>query len=182
MRRLARLTGMALLLLPLHAGAAYGGTGNPSDPEAGSPGAAVYQLPLEKGRADAAPQGDGGLEFPGAGGGSAGAKGGASQDESFYRSENNFGSSAHVPGASAASGSGSGGSNGSGAAAGGGEPTGAPGGSSPGNRLASRSVDPPADTGNTSLAANVALLAAILLLATGVGVAGARMSRSRPRE
>jgi hypothetical protein len=178
---------MALLLLPLHAAAAYGGTGSPSDPVAGSPGAAVYQLPLEKGRADAAPQGDGGLAFPGGGSG-------GPEDESFYRSENNFGSSSQVPGAGAETSS-SGGSPSTGAGAGGGaDGAGNGGGTAQGNgsgsgggsgasssasRLASRSLDPPADTGNTSLAANVALLGAILLLATGVGVAAARMSRSR---
>jgi hypothetical protein len=136
--------------------------------------------------------------YPGDGGRTAGEGGGGPQDESFYRSENNFGSSSQVPGATAAgagpgdAGGSSTGSDAAGSASGDvGAHGGAPDGSgsagascagSPSSRLASRSLDPPADTGNTSLAANVVLLAAILLLATGVGLAGARLSRSRPRD
>jgi hypothetical protein len=63
-----------------------------TDPSAGSPAGTVYELPVDKGRTDAAPgrKGDGG------GGGD---ESGTADGGSLYRSENNFGTSARVPGA-----------------------------------------------------------------------------------
>ena len=57
------------------------------DPSTGSPPGTLYRLPVDSGRADAAPR-------DGAGGGS-----GSDVPASTFRSENNFGSSAIVPGA-----------------------------------------------------------------------------------
>jgi hypothetical protein len=95
------------------------------DPKAGSPPGAVYQLPLDEGRGDAAPHdtsdgGDGSgaetptdagaptsdtnsSETPAAGTPDAGGSSQTPQSEPgdpgpYYRSENNFGSSSHVPG------------------------------------------------------------------------------------
>jgi hypothetical protein len=69
----------------------------PSDPPAGSPSGAVYELPVERGRNDAAPQGDSGDDDSGGIGASGSSPSGGSG--SLYRSENNFGSSSQVPGA-----------------------------------------------------------------------------------
>jgi hypothetical protein len=72
-----------------------------SDPEATSPSGTIYEIPLDQARQQAAPR-----RSPSGGGGSgSGAQG--SQDSSTYRSENNFGSSNEVPGASGDSRSGS---------------------------------------------------------------------------
>jgi hypothetical protein len=171
-----RLIGVLSLALLAHAGAAYGASAptSPNDPPAGSPAAAVYELPFEKGRADAAPGGTGGTA---AGGGNNGVAGeGANGESSFYRSENNFGSSSEVPGAE------SGGSSGRGAGegAGGGGSGGAgenpsPGGAESGAAVAG--ITAVADSGNTSPAAIVGLLGAIALVAGGVGVIASRTNR-----
>jgi hypothetical protein len=133
----------------------------------------VYELPFEKGRADAAPVGSGGT----AAGGDDGE--GANGEGSYYRSENNFGSSSQVPGDPTAGG-------GSGA---GGEPRLGQGGSDVGaepvprgvagagaSRL-SESATHIADSGNTSPAATIALLVMIGLVAVGIGVVASRASR-----
>lgn len=74
------------------------------DPSAGSPAGAVYELPFEKGRRDAAPKGAGhaGAGVTGTDGSSADgtATGTEGTDGSLYRTENNFGSSSRVPGSS----------------------------------------------------------------------------------
>jgi hypothetical protein len=70
--------------------------GLPSDPEADSPSGVVYEIPAERGRDDAAPNGNGGSQGDRAGGGSTPAGGGS---ETSIRSENNFGTSSTVPGA-----------------------------------------------------------------------------------
>jgi hypothetical protein len=62
----------------------------PIDPPAESPAGTVYELPVDKGRSDAAPGGKGG---------DGGAQSGPLGNGSLYRSENNFGTSAQVPGA-----------------------------------------------------------------------------------
>jgi hypothetical protein len=182
---LAYLLG-SLLLLPasLHSPTAYAA---PGDPPAGSPAGAVYQLPLEQGRADAAPKGGGGTEAEAGGGTGAstggGGSGGGGQSESgsLYRSENNFGSSSQVPGAAAAgahAGAGGGGAAGTGASAGGGSAgdgkAGAAGAAIAGGAVAAET----ADTGNTSVPASVVLLAAIGLLAIAVGVLSRRFRAS----
>ncbi len=62
-----------------------------SDPQPGSPPGRVYELPVDTGRKDAAPRGgDSGSDSSG----------------STFRSENNFGTSATVPGAAAGAGAG----------------------------------------------------------------------------
>jgi hypothetical protein len=79
--------------------------GVPSDPEADSPSGVVYEIPVERGRKDAAPRrGTTQSQDDGAGGGSSGgdqsggsgAVGGTS--ETSIRSENHFGTSSEVPG------------------------------------------------------------------------------------
>jgi hypothetical protein len=70
-----------------------------TDPSAGSPAGSVYELPVDRGRQDAAPRG-------GDGGGSATA--GLPDEGSLYRSENNFGTSSQVPGDSRGGGAGAG--------------------------------------------------------------------------
>lgn len=65
----------------------------PSDPSSGSPAGTVYELPVDKGRNDAAPGGKGG------GGNGGGTESGPLGNGSLYRSENNFGTSGRVPGA-----------------------------------------------------------------------------------
>lgn len=130
----------------------------------------MYKLPLEAGRADAAPRSDGGN----------GAVANGEDDEgSFYRSENNFGSSAEVPGDPAGEqsvdqsanapddfqGHGSGGEGDS--------------SSDPqhGSGAADGDAAHVADTGNTSPGAALGLLGAIGLVAAGIGVFAARRGR-----
>jgi hypothetical protein len=57
----------------------------PEDPAAGSPSGTIYEIPLDQGRADAAPRHGGS---------------GTAQPSSPIRSQNGFGSSSTVPGAS----------------------------------------------------------------------------------
>jgi hypothetical protein len=173
-----------------HAAAAYGAGASASaagDPPTGSPAGAVYELPFERGRAEAAPKGGGGTVAPGGGGGdgtgggggsdtgAAGGSGGESgtapdgsgggegatagesesggEEGSLYRSENNFGSSSRVPGTAAAA-TGSGGAGAEAAA----------------NLAEGREAARVTDAGNTSPAANLALLGAIALIALGSGL------------
>jgi hypothetical protein len=75
-----------------------------SDPEATSPSGTIYEIPLDKARQQAAPQGA--PQGSPSGGGGSGSGVASSQDGSTYRSENNFGSSNEVPGASGESRSG----------------------------------------------------------------------------
>jgi hypothetical protein len=181
--KVAYLLGSLLLLAAsLHAPTAYSA---PGDPPSGSPAGSVYQLPLEAGRSDAAPKGGGGTTAGGGessggggsggsgsagggggqGGGSGGAAGGASatgESGSLYRSENNFGSSSHVPGvARTGTGGGAGG-----AASGEGEK--AP----PSGAVAAQT----ADTGNASVPAAIALIGGIVVLALGVGLFSRRLA------
>ena len=87
LRTLPVLVSLLLIVSLLPAGAAAQSS---SDPAAGSPPSAVYQIPLGKARTDAAPRRkDAGASNTDA----SGSKGG-----SLYRSENNFGSSSEVPG------------------------------------------------------------------------------------
>jgi hypothetical protein len=185
-----------LFLLPMlaHAGAAYGAStaASPGDPPAGSPSGAIYQLPLEKGRADAAPKGSGGTGAP-AGvppGGGSGGSGGAGQagsdgaaEGSFYRSENNFGSSSKVPGVSANDGGGESGS-GRGTTTSGEPGTTASGedGSGSGTFGSAGAASHITDSGNTSSAANILLLVAVGLIAIGVAIAGARANRLKSQQ
>lgn len=170
---------VSLLLLPatLHSSTAYSAAG---DPPSGSPAGAVYQLPLEQGRSDAAPKGTGGTGAvpPGGGEGGSGASGSsgaeASESGSLYRTENNFGSSSHVPGvASTGGGGGSGGASGSGSAAGNG--SGAGSAAIAGGAVAAET----ADTGNTSITAGIVLIAAIALIAIAAGFLSRRFLANR---
>ena len=170
-RRLTTALPLAPLLLlgfALHATTAYSA---PGDPPIGSPAGSVYVLPLEQGRADAAPKGSGGT---GAGGGSAGAAGGGASQPgetgSLYRSENNFGSSSRVPGL-AAVGTGGGSSGGAGGAATGVPGSGAGGAGAGGAIIGGGAVAAQvSDAGNTSPVAGIALLVGIGGIAVAVGV------------
>jgi hypothetical protein len=167
-----------LLVVLAHGPAAYGSPSPSSvgDPPAGSPSGGIYQLPLEKGRADAAPKDSGNAGSP--------AEAGAGEDEpSYYRSENNFGSSSEVPGAPSGGGSSPGGSDAPKAAdaTGSGGSSGSGGNDSNAAAAAGQKVAAVTDTGNTSPGANIALLVAIGLVAIGVGVVGARANRLRAR-
>jgi hypothetical protein len=185
-RTIAVLTPIAVLSLAMlaHAAAAYGASApaSSSDPPAGSPAGAVYELPLEQGRADAAPQGSGGTRAIGAE--TNGRAGTAESDEesSFYRSENNFGSSSQVPGDPARLPGGA--SAGAGAAAGDdgsgteGTPARVDQGEVDQGQLA-EGVLHPSDTGNTSAPATVALLCLIGLIAVGSGGLARRVNRLR---
>lgn len=172
MIRLTRLLRYSLLLgLLAHPAAAYAA---PGDPAPGSPSGAVYELPLEQGRSDAAPRGTGAT----AGGGS------------HYRSENDFGSSSRVPGHTAGEESGGGSTNGidtdaagtggSGGGAGG-TGTGEAGGDDASGSEKSAAGVQVVDTGNTSTAAALGLLAAIGAVAVAIGVLTARGGRLRAR-
>ncbi|HEX6665107.1 MAG TPA: hypothetical protein VF081_00750 [Solirubrobacterales bacterium] len=175
---------LLLLTASLHAPTAYAA---PGDPPSGSPAGAVYQLPLEQGRADGAPKGSGGT-----GAGSGGEGGGTTQSStgatrgsggggaveqgeaaSLYRSENNFGSSSHVPGLAATGKAGGGGATGTGASADAGG-AGVAGAAIAGSAVAAET----SDAGNTSIPASVVLLGAIALLAVAVGVLSRRFARS----
>jgi hypothetical protein len=171
---------ITVLLLPLlaNAAAAYGASSptSPSDPSAGSPAGAIYQLPFEEGRADGAPKGTGGTGPPGSGSGGGSGEGGG--EPSLYRSENNFGSSSEVPGAPAG-GAGAGEGGGPGGSGGGsnGSGSGSGGGGSPG--LSALNASELTDSGNTSPAANIGLLLLIAAIAIGVGIFFARANRLR---
>ena len=142
-------------LLPAGAGAQ-----SSSDPAAGSPPSAVYQIPLAKGRTDAAPRRkDSGASNTD----TSGSKGG-----SLYRSENNFGSSSDVPGsASDATGSAGGDPTDSNKAAGG-DLSGTGDSSLP-------SAD--VDSGGTSLPGSLGLLALIVVAGAGIGFLALRSRR-----
>jgi hypothetical protein len=84
----------ALLLLPVGA-SAQGSQSPASDPEADSPSGVVYELPLEKGRKDAAPRNSARRKATEERGGSVRSGG---SNSSPIRSENRFGSSSQVPG------------------------------------------------------------------------------------
>lgn len=179
--KLAYLLGSLLLLATsLHPPTAYSA---PGDPPSGSPAGAVYQLPLEQGRSDAAPKGGGGTSAGTAAGaagvaaGESGGETGSAGSGSLYRTENNFGSSSRVPGLAASGGApegatarvGSGNGVGTGA---GGSGAGTPGAAIVGGAIAAET----SDTGNTSVAAGAILLGAIVLLAAAVGLLSRRFS------
>jgi len=181
------LGSLLLLAASLHPPTAYSA---PGDPPSGSPAGAVYQLPLEQGRSDAAPKGGGGTaaEVGGGGngtagggaagggggsgtrGGAAGAGGEAGESSSLYRSENDFGSSSRVPGVAAGTGPGAAGSGGQSAGGAGA----AAGSAAIGGGIVAAET---ADTGNTSIPASILLLAAIAVVAIAVGILSRRYSR-----
>jgi hypothetical protein len=95
--------------------AGAGAQSRPSDPEADSPSGVVYELPVDRARKDAAPRrgpsqspdnetGSAGGDSVGGGSSGGGTTGGdgsaAGANDTSIRSENNFGTSSRVPGAS----------------------------------------------------------------------------------
>jgi hypothetical protein len=123
MRWTAVLSLVSAVLMAVPAGSAAQGV--PSDPEADSPSGVVYEIPVEQARQDAAPKrtrrSDGPGGTAGAGSGSGGASGGGTSSgadssngaggadathakQTSIRSENNFGTSSKVPGASGSGG------------------------------------------------------------------------------
>jgi hypothetical protein len=166
--RVYLLGSLLVLAAFLHPATAYSA---PGDPPSGSPAGAVYELPLQQGRADAAPKGGGAGGPAAAGGGEA---------ASVYRTENDFGSSSQVPGAPlAGSAGGAQGAGGAGAAAGGpaaagGGPGGAGAASGGAGAAGGAIAGRVADAGNTSVPAGLGLLGAIALLAGGAAVLSRR--------
>jgi hypothetical protein len=163
-RRGALLTIAALALLA-HASPVYGAYG---DPPIGSPSGAVYQLPFEQGRSDAAPK-SGGTPTGSAGGGGAQGDG----TTSLYRSENNFGSSSQVPGLPSSGGSGPGTGGGIGGGAGNAAAGAGGGGAALGGAALTGAVTL-ADSGNASVPGSIVLLAVIALFAAAIGVFSSR--------
>jgi hypothetical protein len=136
------------------------------DPAAGSPPRAVYQIPLERGRSDAAPRKRSKETAPSAGKGNDGS--GGSSSGSVYRSENGFGSSSHVPGSA------------------GGNPNNSdkdPSKDGAHSRAdLSGTGDSPlpsgaVDSGNTSLPGSLGLLALIVVAGVGIGFIALRSRR-----
>ncbi|HMJ73516.1 MAG TPA: hypothetical protein VK471_09160 [Solirubrobacterales bacterium] len=172
----AYLLGSLLLAASLHPLTAYSA---PGDPPSGSPAGAVYQLPLEQGRSDAAPKGSGGTgaEAGGNTGSSAAGAGEAAESGSLYRSENNFGSSSRVPGVAPAGAKGGSPANVAGAAGDRGQSAGGAAGGAGSAAIAGGIIAAEtADTGNTSIPASILLLGAIALLAVAVGILSRRFT------
>lgn len=146
----------------------------------------MYELPFEKARAEAAPKGSGGTEGPTTSPGTDGE--GEEGSGSYYRSENNFGSSSKVPGEPASQGGTGGGGSGAGNSGEGGTSQGnssegnsgqAGEAESAGDRSATGTTASAeiADTGNTSTGATIALLVGIGIVAAGIGVFAARRGK-----
>jgi len=194
MVRYATAAVTALLLLP--AGADAQGSAAPaSDPEAGSPSGTVYELPLDRGRKDAAPRnrsrrqgarrpGDGsrrsGSSRPSVGGDATGGNTAGGGTDSPIRSENNFGSSSQVPGVDddradaggATAGSGDGRAGGEGSSSG-------DGGTNTAPSAAAIGVDPTAGSSDgPSWALIVPLIGILLLLGITAGTLAGRARRS----
>jgi len=137
----------------------------PSDPEADSPSGVVYELPVDRARQDAAPRRDTPARAPQGGGG----------EGSSIRSENNFGTSSNVPGATKRrkrSGNGAGSSH-----------AGTSGGDAAGDavrRAAAIGASTTATADGPSDGVVYPLLAALLAVGAGIGVvAGRRALRGR---
>jgi hypothetical protein len=133
------------------------------DPVAGSPPRAVYQIPFESARSDAAPRKRSEETAPSAGGGNAGGGNdgsGGSSSGSVYRSENDFGSSSQVPGADDVLSTASVGTT---------------------SKTAAAIPDPlpTANEGETSVPTAVLLLALIAVTGVGVGTMAVRSARRR---
>jgi hypothetical protein len=188
---IALLVSLILALAP--SGAAAQSHAAPSDPEANSPSGAVYELPLDRARKDAAPRrGGGGNRSNGQGSG-----GDPARSDTSIRSENNFGSSSQVPGVSSGegdddgsgAGSGSGGSNGSGGSGSGGSGSGGDGGSesddplakSRAEELASRATGTPVAPGGPSNGVVIPLVAALLAVGAAIGIVAGRRARTLRR-
>jgi len=139
-----------------------------TDPGAGSPPGAIYQIPLDDGRGDAAP-----THVPqpdangGGGGGSAtGATAGGSAPSPIRSTDNGFGSSSQVPGATSTQQSGATGATGATGAGGAKEQDVQAGGVVPQTRTAAAAAGTPSVTRSAVLVALAALVAAGIGLAT----------------
>jgi hypothetical protein len=154
----AALVLTALVLLP---SAAFGQTTDPGAPATGSPPANQYEIPTQAGRKDGAP--------PNAQRNS--------NSGSLYRTDNNFGTSAIVPG-DPRGGGGAGGGGGGGGAGGTGGTGGTGGGSGSGSGSGSSGSDGGGlDVGSPSELATYTTLPLIVILGAVIGVAGVRMRR-----
>jgi hypothetical protein len=168
--------GTASAVLFLAEGTASAQSQEFTDPDPGSPPGEVYELPVDKGRRDAAPNG-GGSGSGGSGGGGSGSGGsGGSQaglPSSSLRSENNFGTSSLVPGDPRRGGSGGQDGGGSGVQAGDGKAADGTGEDEVSGIGASAF-----DTGDPSEPYSYVLLALIIAIGLLLGVALARSRRS----
>jgi hypothetical protein len=156
MKGLGRVVFAGLFACLLAAGTAHAQVVVSGDPNPGSPPRAVYELPLDIARKDAAPRPKG-----------SGNKSGSSS--SGFRSENNFGSSAIVPGDPRDGGGGGAAAGGAGAAG-----AGAAGGEDSGLAPAAASLD----TGDPSESRGYLLLGLILVVGVLLGLPSARSRNS----
>jgi hypothetical protein len=85
---------VCLVVMAIPAGA--GAQSLPSDPESDSPSGAVYEIPVDRARKDAAPRQDSSQQSDS---GPTEGSGDAGEGDTSIRSENNFGTSSSVPGA-----------------------------------------------------------------------------------
>ena len=157
----------------------------PSDPEANSPSGVVYELPVDRGRKDAAPREPARRGSPG---GEAGTRPDGREPTSI-RSENNFGSSSVVPGVDDTDSSGAdaagedskdkeNGAGGGGAGPGSGSgSSGGPGGGDGGTSPLFNTASSAGESSDTLLVWS--LLGLIALVGTGLGVFAGRAWRGR---
>ena len=134
-----------------------------TDPQPGSPPGRVYELPVDTGRKDAAPRG--------------GDSGSNNSPSSTFRSENNFGTSAAVPGAAAGAALGAGGDDSDSDGLGGSGGSGGDGDDALSGLDQAASVD----TGDPSAAGGYALLIVVAVGGVLLGVAAARTRLSNSR-
>jgi cobalamin biosynthesis Mg chelatase CobN len=182
--RLTSLTVIASCIFAIAPVAAQA-AGLPSDPDAGSPSGTVYELPLDSARRDAAPRPSQGRE----GRSQTGSRDGDASGDSPIRSENNFGSSADVPGVDgsgtadgsagggSSSGDADGGSSSSDEASAGAADRASAGGGAAASGVAGAAATNTEDGSGPSTALVVMLLALIVLVGVGLGTAAARARR-----
>ena len=159
---------MTLLLATCVAGAAAAPTAvaqAPDDPEAGSPSGTIYEIPLDDGRADAAPGSRAGAADPDGG------------DRSPLRSENNFGSSSVVPGAGGGTGVAGQDDSTPGKGPAGGRPQTGRGAAPTEADAKAGAALRPASASAPSLSRAVLLVALSVVLAAGLGLAAHRAAR-----
>jgi hypothetical protein len=172
------VVGLGLMLAPAPAAAQDAA---PNDPKAGTPSGTVYEIPFEAGRNDAAPRrrpsDPGAAEVDTSGGSSP--TGGSTPIRS---SDNGFGSSSVVPGASSGGSERGGKSGAKGRAAGRRKGASGAGVTDPGSAEAlirPASAANPAGPGTPSLTRALLLLALGVVVAVALGVGARRSSRGR---
>ncbi len=183
MRTISTLAATLLAIAGIAPGVAHA---QATDPDADSPSGVIYEIPLESARDDAAPRG-GGTGGSQAGNGDGGTPASsvpaATQDtESSIHSENGFGSSSEVPGASAeASGKQGNGSSEDEAGAGAGADASAAGGAAGAGNGDSAGEDAIRTANVSSPSTGRALLLIVLAVAAaaGLGFAGRQSLRKR---